>query len=115
MDVSQRPHRALGSLRSTRDLAEVCGLRVSHRLVVGCGESGQVGITLVGLTRRDTLILGAGALAGVAGLATRAAAETEVHGISAFGDLKYPPDFHHFEYVDPAAPKGGVFSETVTS
>jgi microcin C transport system substrate-binding protein len=69
----------------------------------------------VGLTRRDTLILGAGALAGVAGLATRAAAETEVHGISAFGDLKYPPDFHHFEYVDPAAPKGGVFSETVTS
>lgn len=29
------------------------------------------------------------------------------HGISAFGDLKYPPGFQHFDYVDPAAPKGG--------
>src|SRR5262249_1198863 len=27
-----------------------------------------------------------------------------------FGDLKYPRDFSHFAYVDPAAPKGGVFS-----
>src|SRR5215831_20685718 len=30
--------------------------------------------------------------------------------ISAFGDLKYPPDFKHFDYVNPKAPKGGVFS-----
>jgi microcin C transport system substrate-binding protein len=30
--------------------------------------------------------------------------------MSAFGDLKYPADFHHFDYVDPAAPKGGIFS-----
>lgn len=29
------------------------------------------------------------------------------HGISAFGDLKYPPDFKHFDYVNPEAPKGG--------
>jgi microcin C transport system substrate-binding protein len=29
------------------------------------------------------------------------------HGLSVFGDLKYPADFTHFEYVDPAAPKGG--------
>ncbi len=29
------------------------------------------------------------------------------HGLSAFGDLKYPPDFKHFEYVNPQAPKGG--------
>ena len=29
------------------------------------------------------------------------------HGISTFGDLKYPPDFKHFDYVDPAAPKKG--------
>jgi microcin C transport system substrate-binding protein len=34
----------------------------------------------------------------------------ERHGISAFGDLKYPPDFKHFDYVNPNAPKGGVFS-----
>jgi len=35
---------------------------------------------------------------------------TEAHGMSAFGDLKYPVDFHHFDYVNPAAPKGGLFS-----
>src|SRR5580693_6520131 len=34
----------------------------------------------------------------------------EVHGMSVFGDLKYPADFQHFDYVNPAAPKGGVFS-----
>ena len=34
----------------------------------------------------------------------------EVHGLSVFGDLKYPADFHHFDYVNLAAPKGGLFS-----
>src|ERR1700688_2050815 len=34
----------------------------------------------------------------------------EVHGLSVFGDLKYPADFQHFDYVNLAAPKGGVFS-----
>lgn len=29
------------------------------------------------------------------------------HGLSAFGDLKYPADFKHFDYVNPDAPKGG--------
>ncbi len=29
------------------------------------------------------------------------------HGYSYFGDLKYPPDFEHFDYVNPDAPKGG--------
>ncbi len=29
------------------------------------------------------------------------------HGLSAFGDLKYPADFKQFDYVDPKAPKGG--------
>lgn len=32
------------------------------------------------------------------------------HGLSVFGDLKYGPDFTHFEYVNPEAPKGGAFS-----
>ena len=31
--------------------------------------------------------------------------------MSAFGDLAYPADFHHFRYVDPKAPKGGTFSQ----
>lgn len=33
-----------------------------------------------------------------------------MHGISAFGDLKYPADFSNFDYVNVKAPKGGVFS-----
>ena len=30
------------------------------------------------------------------------------HGLSLFGDLKYPAGFPHFEYVNPSAPKGGT-------
>jgi len=33
-----------------------------------------------------------------------------VHGLSAFGDLKYPADFTQFDYVNPQAPKGGALS-----
>ena len=33
-----------------------------------------------------------------------------LHGLSAFGELKYPPDFTHFDYVNPGAPKGGTFT-----
>jgi len=29
------------------------------------------------------------------------------HGLSVFGDLKYPASFSHFGYVNPDAPKGG--------
>jgi microcin C transport system substrate-binding protein len=35
------------------------------------------------------------------------AATGPVHGLSIHGDLKYPPDFPHFAYVNPQAPKGG--------
>ena len=31
------------------------------------------------------------------------------HGISTFGDLKYPADFKHLDYVNPDAPKGGTY------
>jgi microcin C transport system substrate-binding protein len=48
-------------------------------------------------------------LLGAVALATPAAAEPK-HGLSAFGDLAYPPDFQHFNYVAPEAPKGGTFS-----
>ena len=30
------------------------------------------------------------------------------HGLSLFGDLKYPPGFRHFDYVNAEAPKGGA-------
>ncbi len=64
------------------------------------------------VTRRDVLIIGAGALASarLSG-AAHASTETETHGISAFGDLKYPADFKQLEYVNVNAPKGGVFSQ----
>jgi microcin C transport system substrate-binding protein len=63
------------------------------------------------LSRRHVLGLGIGAL-GALQLrpATAADAGAEVHGLSVFGDLKYPADFHHFDYVNVAAPKGGMFS-----
>jgi microcin C transport system substrate-binding protein len=30
------------------------------------------------------------------------------HGLSLFGELKYPEGFKHFDYVNPKAPKGGA-------
>src|SRR3954468_14957782 len=63
------------------------------------------------LSRRHVLGLGIGALsAPVLRPARAAGGGAGVHGISVFGDLKYPADFHHFDYVNPAAPKGGTFS-----
>jgi len=32
---------------------------------------------------------------------------TTQHGFALHGDLKYPADFKHFDYVNPEAPKGG--------
>lgn len=40
-------------------------------------------------------------------VAERGAAQP-LHGISLYGDMQYPPEFKHFEYVNPSAPKGGV-------
>ena len=61
-------------------------------------------------SRRSVLVIGAGAAAGVLAPKAAFAEERESHGISAFGDLKYPADFRHFEYVNPDAPKGGTCS-----
>jgi microcin C transport system substrate-binding protein len=62
------------------------------------------------VTRRETLALGAGALACAVARPAFGQDMPPVHGISAFGDLKYPADFKQFDYVDPNAPKGGTFS-----
>lgn len=37
-------------------------------------------------------------------------AQAQSYGIAMHGDLKYPENFTHFDYVNPAAPKGGDFS-----
>jgi microcin C transport system substrate-binding protein len=68
------------------------------------------------LSRRHVLGVGAGALGAAwfgAGMAAEGTAES--HGMSAFGDLKYPADFHHFDYVNVNAPKGGLFSTIPSS
>ncbi|MFC6489836.1 extracellular solute-binding protein [Nitratireductor sp. GCM10026969] len=64
------------------------------------------------LSRRHFVKL-AGAAVAAPLLGRRAFAEvltgTSLHGLSAFGDLKYPADFTHFDYASPEAPKGGTF------
>ncbi|HEX7563300.1 MAG TPA: ABC transporter substrate-binding protein, partial [Bradyrhizobium sp.] len=63
------------------------------------------------LSRRHVIGFGIGALTATRFRPAAAAEEiTEAHGMSAFGDLKYPADFHHFDYVNVSAPKGGLFS-----
>src|SRR5262249_30980432 len=63
--------------------------------------------------RRALSILAGTAAAGATSRLVIAASaqEDERHGMSGFGDLKYPADFSHFSYVNPKAPKGGVFSQ----
>jgi len=66
---------------------------------------------MASFSRRHLLGLAAGALGSSCLRPAKAAGEApEAHGMSAFGDLKYPADFHHFDYVNVSAPKGGLFS-----
>ena len=44
-------------------------------------------------------------------LAERHDPVTVSHGYSFFGDLKYPANFPHLDYVNPDAPKGGEISQ----
>ena len=62
------------------------------------------------LSRRHVLGLGVGAVSAAHFRPAAADTGADLHGISVFGDLKYPADFKHFDYVNPAAPKGGTFS-----
>jgi len=55
------------------------------------------------------------ALLGIAGIAPIAVAQAQSapdlpwrHALSLFGDIKYPPGFARFDYVNPDAPKGGI-------
>lgn len=68
-------------------------------------------------SRRSLLRAGAGGLfmpafgvAGAGSISSRAHAQTKTwkHGLSLFGDVKYPDGFRHFDYVNPDAPQGGT-------
>ena len=63
---------------------------------------------MIRISRRTALKL-AGAAAAAPILPYRAFAQESQarHGMSLFGDLKYPPDFAAFDYVNVNAPKGG--------
>ena len=62
------------------------------------------------VSRRDALMLGGAALTSALAPVGKAAESPDRHGISAFDDLKYPADFKQLDYVNPNAPKGGMFS-----
>lgn len=85
-------------------------------MVVGRGKGREDRVAFVtGVTRRNLLTITAGAAGALVLGSTGRASAREAHGISAFGDLKYPADFPHFDYVNPTAPKGGMFSLVGTS
>ncbi len=71
-------------------------------------------MTGAGALTRRAVVTGIGAAIGLpfcggAGFAASPTG-TKLHGLSAFGDLKYAPDFTHFDYANLDAPKGGVFN-----
>jgi len=53
-------------------------------------------------------------LAGVLTVWTSAPVQAS-HAFAQFGEPKYPADFHHFDYVEPDAPKGGVLNLSTVS
>jgi microcin C transport system substrate-binding protein len=66
-----------------------------------------------GSLSRSAWRCGLALIAAVLTVAGPAFAEGEVnvsHGFSNFGELKYPADFAHLDYVNPDAPKGGEIS-----
>src|SRR6202142_1549685 len=110
MDLRQAALGALGPLRPPGHAAEIWAVGVSQHLVVGRRQGGQ-GAAAVLITRRHALAFSAGAIAAAKFISPAAAQNAERHGMAAFGDLAYPADFPFFKYVNPNAPKGGVFSQ----
>ena len=71
-----------------------------------------------GIPRRSFLALaGAAALSPALGRKVFAAAPTDtpLHGLSAFGELKYPPEATQLDYASPEAPSGGTFNFSPSS
>src|SRR5579863_5673430 len=60
---------------------------------------------------RPTALALAVILAASAPAASHAQETATTHGLSLYSDLKYGPDFAHFDYVNPDAPKGGTIRE----
>src|SRR4029078_13242913 len=80
------------SLRLTRRSLVRTGVLAAHSPILG-----STGVPLVG----------SAAPAQAPGLGGTGERDWK-HGLSLFGQLKYPPGFKHFDYVNPRAPKGGA-------
>jgi microcin C transport system substrate-binding protein len=70
-------------------------LRLTRRSLV------QTGVLAAGARTLDQLVVPFASPA-------RAQAPEWRHGLSLFGDVKYPAGFKHFDYVNPKAPKAGT-------
>jgi microcin C transport system substrate-binding protein len=75
-------------------------LKISRRLVLQTGAVAAT-VPLLQITPAQLLIDAANAQAASGETGWR-------HGLSLFGDVKYPSDFKRFDYVNPDAPKAGA-------
>ena len=73
-------------------------MRLTRRAVV------QAGV----LTLASPALIALGGRSAAAQSTMPASASSWRHGLSLFGDLRYPAGFKHFEYVNPTASKGGT-------
>lgn len=64
------------------------------------------------LTRRATLLGTAATVVSLPSFRSFASEPAAAHAISMYGDLRYPPGFEHFGWVNPDAPKGGTFVQS---
>ena len=72
---------------------------------------GQIGLA----AGRHRFLLGLLFALACAMCAAQSDASERRHGLSAFGELKYPAGFKNFDYVNPDAPKGGRLATMPTS
>src|SRR3954462_961037 len=120
MELPESPDRALGPFRSPGGAAEIRPVELSVAVVVRCrkGRADRQTVLrdftrMAQLSRRHLLALGAGALSAASFKPAAADAGKAAFGLSGCGERKNPGDFHHFDYVNADAPKGGMFSQLV--
>jgi len=81
--------------------------------MTGPTDKPRSGVSRRSLLMRSAAFLAAPLLPVIRPVRARAQDDGEIitsHGYSFFGNLKYPADYPHFDYVNPDAPKGGEIS-----
>ncbi|MEC9342646.1 MAG: extracellular solute-binding protein, partial [Pseudomonadota bacterium] len=72
--------------------------RIDRRRFIGTGAAAALAAGAPGMLAWPGAVLAANPV------------EMPLHGLSAFGELKYGPGFEHFDYAAPDAPAGGTFA-----